>query len=251
MPLNGKSDPMVWDSLVPYFIQKTKGGESYTPGIDNFEAVYPILDCILSEYLKQKEISKCRVCDFGCGTGILAERLSQHRFQTFACDYSRKMIDLACLATEGNVKYGVGSMDFIQEQSPLDVVTSIMVFQFISDFGETARIISECLRKSGILFFAVHNPSYVYEWAESGSRFRGISNSPMQCAAQKGEIQIEKRWIETYIRSPQWYYSILSTYGLDLVGETYKEDMSKSATTYQKNTVSYPKYYVAWYKKMR
>lgn len=243
------SSSLLWDSVAGCFQRTDQNSESYTPGKDNYETVYPILHDIINSHLTQRKHEDYRICDFGCGTGILAEQLHRMQFQTFACDCSYKMIAQACSSTMGGVTYDVGGVDFVQAHSPFDLITAIMVFQFIPDFDTTANILRSCLTKNGILFFAVHNADYAYECAKHKVKFYKLKNLSNTHSGSTGEIQIEQQRIPTYVRSPQWYDSILFSSGLERIASTYKEKVPPPGVP-EEFCVQWrwPKYYIAWYK---
>lgn len=243
------SSSILWDNIAGYFHRTVSNDEYYMPGKDNYEAVYPILNDVINGQLNQRKRSDYRVCDFGCGTGILAEQLHQMQFQTFACDYSHKMIAQAWSSTKGGVIYDVGSLDFVQKHAPFDLITSVMVFQFISDFDMVADVLRKCLVKNGILFFAIHNIDYVYECARHKVKFYNLNEILNTQPVGTGEIQIEMQRIPTYIRSPQWYDKILSFSGLKRIASTYEKNTPPIGMPEQFcGQWHWPKYYVAWYR---
>ena len=241
------SETNVWDSVVSCFKCINIDKSSYTPGIDNYETVWPVLSQVICSQLTRVEGVRYRACDFGCGIGKFAEQLYQMKFQTFACDTSSKMIEQARLLTQNNIVYGVGSTNFIQKYSPFKLITAIMVFQFIDDFDSVCNTLSKSITEDGILFFAIHDIQYIKECIECGVKFRGIENETFPTTA---EILIGTSWIKTYVRSSEWYDNIMSSKGLIRIGHALKGETpplgisEKSRSKWQSS-----KYYIAWYKK--
>lgn len=249
MSIGIHNSSVFWDNVASCFQRPVQDSEDYMPGKENYKIVYPILCDVINSHLSKRKHTDYRVCDFGCGTGILAEQLYQMQFQTFACDYSNQMIAHARSSTKGGVIYDVGSYDFLQEHSPFDLITAIMVFQFIADFDTTANFLKKCLTKEGILFFAVHNSDYVYECARHKVKFHKLKNLSSRRLAETGEIQIKQQRIPTHIRSPKWYDNILFSYGLERIASTMEETNPPPGIP-EKYCVQWrwPKYYIAWYK---
>lgn len=237
----------VWDNIALYFQCVDMHNSNYAPSIENYNNVWPVLYDIICSQLRVTKGIGYRVCDFGCGTGKLAQQLYRMKLHTFACDISKEMITRARLSTQKDIVYGVGSFEFVQNHSPFKLITAIMVFQFLEDFHSAINVFSKCLDEDGVLFFATHDIEYVKECIKCGVKFRG-----MECKKfpTKGEILIGDRWIETYIRSSEWYDNILSSKGFVRVGYSLKGAMPPLGIS-EENRKKWNglKYYIAWYKK--
>ena len=247
---NNKSNynSTIWDNVAPCFNQINSTDMNCTPGKDNYEIVWPILKQVISNQSEWTEYGTQRACDFGCGTGILARQLEQMNFHTFACDISKEMITQAQLLNRGGIIYGIGSFDFVRKYSPFSLITSIMVLQFIADIKPIIHTLVECLKKDGIFFWAIHHFEYVLECANYGIKFRGIKNEKFPV---KGQILIDTSWIDTYIRSPEWYDNVLTSEGLVRVGEALSENTPPPDVLVNKSIEwKSSKYYMAWYKKI-
>lgn len=236
-----------WDNIVSCFSEADLHNSNYTPSKDNFEAVWPVLYQVICDQLSWTQSINRRACDFGCGTGQLADQLSKIDFHMFACDTSKEMIAQARLSSHENIVYGVDSVDFVKKYSPFKLITAIMVFQFIADFDLVIDTLVQCLDEDGLLFFAIHHIDYVCKCIEYGVKFRGIKNNEFPTA---GEILIDTHWIKTYIRSPEWYNDVLSSKGLVrdgylLNGNTPPLGLSEKERIEWRSL----KYYIAWYKK--
>lgn len=123
-----------------------------------------------------------------------------------------------------------------------------MVFQFIYNIEVLINTLTHCLDKDGLLFFAVHNIEYIHECAKHGMKFRGVD---YKSDPTIGEILIDTAWIETNIRSPQWYDEVLASMGLYRIGYDFNgktpplKDVSEEFCSEWHSS----KYYIAWYKK--
>jgi 2-polyprenyl-3-methyl-5-hydroxy-6-metoxy-1,4-benzoquinol methylase len=101
-----------------------------------------------------------RVCDFGCGTGLLSERLAVHSDTVVAIDSSEKMI--ATLARKvatlklDNVhplcmmldSESLASSPLLSE--PFDLVVCSSVCAFVDDYPATVALLAQRLRPSGL-----------------------------------------------------------------------------------------------------
>ena len=68
---------VIWDSVAACFTQKGTQIPNYLPGKENYDIVWPFLFQVLQSQLsKEQNVSK-KICDFGCGTGIFAEKMHQ------------------------------------------------------------------------------------------------------------------------------------------------------------------------------
>lgn len=245
---SGKSneDSDVWDGVVDCFNRVDSHHSNTSPGKDNYETVWPVLQQVIYSQSGWSDGVCYRACDFGCGVGNFAEQLSRMKFHTFACDFSKEMIAQARSSSQGGVLYEIGSLDFVRKYSPYKLIISVMVFQFISDLRSAINILKECLDENGLLFFAIHHIEYVHECAKYGVKFRGLENEKNSTV---GEILIRDRWIETYIRSPEWYDNLLSAEGLVRVGYSLSANSPPPGISeHERGKWCSSKYYMAWYK---
>ena len=234
----------IWDDIV-FCFGATDQEQNPSRSKQNFDAILPMLNCIINSYQLNIGEVKPRALDFGCGTGLLAEHLNQIGFAVSACDTSSEMIKQARASSCGNVLYETNGIDFVLRQSPFRLITVVMVFQFVSDMESLIAALQAKLEDNGLLFFAVHHVEYVTECIRLGVKFRGFSDDTFPST---GEIQIGSRWIPTYVRSPEWYDKIFVAKGMTQVGyslSTTSIDVPQIAQSQWRGS----KYYMAWYKK--
>lgn len=228
----------VWDGLASCFDRTDLENAGYAPAVENLKVVWPDLYRIIQNELPKKGGINYRVCDFGCGTGKLAEAISSLGASVYGCDCSKEMIARARHSTQGNVVYGVGSHGFVRHYAPFDLITAIMVFQFMNDWNKALDVLIDCLAKDGILFWAIHNDEYVQHGIQYGSRFR---NSIRQDYPGECEILIDSAWVKMNSHSYKWYDNTLTKKGLTCLGYSVKDGAS--------NQSAISKYCIAWYKK--
>lgn len=128
-----------------------------------------------------QNLSECRALDFGCGTGLLTERLAGHCAHVVAADTSEKMIEVLQnkldSADIGNVTASSVPIDAHSIEanpellSPFDLIVASSVCSFLPDYESTLRDISSLL-KSGAYFVQ-------WDWLESmpGSKIEGAFKS--------------------------------------------------------------------------
>ena len=105
-------------------------------------------------------LSGSRACDFGCGTGLLSERLAEKCAEVVAIDSSKNMI----AALEG--KISSNSLDRIRPlcttlgaetvatnpllSEPFDIVVCSSVCAFLDDYPGAVTLLGGLLRKGGL-----------------------------------------------------------------------------------------------------
>ena len=237
------SSPTIWDEVVSCF-DNSNLEPNASRSRQNFDATWPELSRAINSH--QLNVGgKHRALDFGCGTGILADKLNQIGFDVSACDTSLEMIRQARLLSRSNILYETGGLEFVLRQSPFRLITVIMVFQFVDDVESLIAALRTKLEDNGLLFFAVHHAEYVTECVRLGVKFRGFSDCTFPAI---GEIQIGSHWIPTHVRSPEWYNEIFAAAGMTRIGHSLSTtpiDVPQIAQSQWEGS----KYYMAWFKK--
>lgn len=237
----------IWDNVADCF-SRVDNKLNYAPGYDNLKTIWPVLYNVLNKEFIHMNNTNYYACDFGCGTGLFAQKLFDWGFETFACDISKKMIEKARLSTSKEITYEIGNLNSIEKHTQFNLIVSIMVFQFIFDIKGTIEKISKLIQKDGILFFAIHNREYVYNSEKYCNNFRNLENKD---SIVYGDILIDNQWIKSYNRTPQWYNNILSSAGFVYLGSSFCDSTSTiNKTNSIDNDFNFPKYYVSWYKKL-
>lgn len=82
----------------------------------------------LREYLKNHGITEGRICELGCGTGIMTEKFAKAGFSMIGID---KSVDMLALAREKQEESGSGilylnqSMETMELDAPVDAIISV------------------------------------------------------------------------------------------------------------------------------
>lgn len=102
-------------------------------------------------------LSGKRVLDFGCGTGLLTEKLSRTANEVVSLDPSQKMIDV--LARKGLDRVITVASELTPElvsthpsfQSPFDVIVASSALAFVPEFETTLSLLHSLLAPQGQL----------------------------------------------------------------------------------------------------
>lgn len=157
-----KESTRTWNKLADHFDLRRKNP---SPGvIANITETWHTLETFCPSSLKKS------VLDFGCGTGALCEKLAELGHQVLGIDPSEKMIERAKEEKRYNIEYRVGSISSLKSEDLFNLITSMMVLQFIDDILPTLQVLSKHLKPEGIFWFSVHSPEYV----NNSGRFTNI-----------------------------------------------------------------------------
>ena len=107
--------------------------------------------------LEVAEIEGALVFDFGCGTGLLTEKIAPHATSIVALDNSEKMIEILKGKNLRNVEAIFGSLEeFLmpsetKEPTRFDLVVASSVCSFVSDYEGTLQKLHTILKPGGRL----------------------------------------------------------------------------------------------------
>lgn len=220
-----------WDDVAEKF--NTYKGEVYYGAADNIEIVWPIiLDFIKNTISISQDL---RALDFGCGTGMFCRKLKSLGFKSFGIDISPEMIKIGQEHLDRDTKLYVGDTEstksLAQNEGKFDLITSIMVLQFIED--QKIKDIAEAVKTNGYLIFASHNPLHL--------KARGLNDAFM--------LSGTNTTVPLYIRSAEDYDAILLPLGFKRVLKTYPVESEEFLKKHNiKRISSHPKYMVLAYK---
>jgi trans-aconitate methyltransferase len=108
--------------------------------------------------------------------GGFAYHLATRDFRVVVVDASPAMTVTARRAYSEQVEFRVADAATFAGLSQFDIVTAIMVFQFVEDIAGLLRQLAGVLREGGLLAFAVFNPAYVAERIAAGRTFLGFDS---------------------------------------------------------------------------
>ena len=197
-----------WNQLKDVF--GAAGGENEIPecAADNICIAWPsILKCIANEY---PDFGNKSVLDFGCGGGLFCNKLSSIGFQVTGYDESDELIKKAALNTCTDIIV-TDSKSVMSTNGKYEIITSIMVLQFIEDINSAIDSILSVLKPDGLIVFAVFNPKFV-EDNLNGDVFTGFKN------VQSGYMELQKGLkIPVFNRDDAEYRRMFGDRGLEEV----------------------------------
>ena len=223
----------IWNSLSEEF--NTYKKNLFFEAADNIYTIWPII----FGYVKKNITGESLLAlDYGCGTGMFCRKLNSIGFNAVGIDISPKMIKIAKKHNKKNMHFFVGDYENVsklpKDFSKFNLITAIMVFQFVPDIKNCIKLLSECLADEGHIVFAVHNPKKLEE--------RGIRD--------KFEIGKTGKITTIYKRTSQQYNKIFRNLGFSKKFEKYPRTSKIFLQKYNKNdSIKIPKYMVLGYKK--
>ncbi len=223
------SIPNQWDALSKNFIKHKKISETDPQVADNILIAWPVIINLINKHFKGKK--NISILDYGCGTGSFCEKLHILGYKNITgIDNSEAMIDVA------NKNYGthISFMQCLAENiiipQPVDVITSIMVFQFIDDINNTLKYLTDILKPGGLLVFASHNPARVTALLKNNSKLFSDFNSIEKPTT--GNINFGDTSIPMFVRTASEYTKLTSSFGLTNNLEDYPSFTDKFINLY-------------------
>lgn len=135
----------------------TDNWDDYAEGWDTNEDVREYSGKAFSELLKVTDLEGLRILDFGCGTGLLIEKMAPFADSIIALDASEKMCAVLKKKSLINVDVVTEYLtdDLVQKepllQQPFDLIVASSVLAFIDDVEGTLRLLKTLLHNKGVL----------------------------------------------------------------------------------------------------
>lgn len=130
--------------------------DEYADGWDSNADVISYSEKAFDSLQEAIDIKDLRVLDFGCGTGLLSEKLSPYAREIVALDTSEKMISILAKKCLPNVYTISGELTagLISEQKifseKFDLIIASSVCSFLPDFESTLTLLKSLLEPGGI-----------------------------------------------------------------------------------------------------
>lgn len=167
--------------------------DEYAEGWDNNPDVIAYSEKSFSSLISVIDINNLRVLDFGCGTGLLTEKISPLAKEVVALDTSEKMIailnskklpNIICLAEE--------LAEVLVKENNLfankfDLIVASSVCGFLPDYVKTLTVIKTILKSGGIFV--------QWDWLSNNNEGDfGLSKNEIESAYQ--QVGLTPRLIE-------------------------------------------------------
>lgn len=131
--------------------------DEYADGWDSNAAVVAYADNAYQALINTTELNDCRIFDFGCGTGLLAERMSQKANSVVALDPAQKMI--AVLESKQLDKVFTIASELNQQvlednellSAKFDVIVASSALAFVPDYVASLKLLKQLMNKGGCL----------------------------------------------------------------------------------------------------
>lgn len=141
-----------WDKVADIF--DTYKEDVWRGAADNIDTVWPVI----LDYIKNNfpSTSGQKTLEFGCGTGMFCRELKNLGFNVTGVDISPEMIKIGQKNLDPEIKLFVGDAFTAKQAGLFDLITSIMVLQFLEE-TEIAEL-AKAIEKNGHLIFAIFSP---------------------------------------------------------------------------------------------
>lgn len=199
-----------WDKLISVFGCRWDEEEIDAGLADNILIAWPSIIHGIERHFRTT--SRLYVLDFGCGGGLFCREL--YRLGNYVTGYepSEKLLEAARLNVPGQVCI-TNSKTVLEAPSKYDIISSIMVSQFISNIDSVIVQLLNALRPGGLFIQAVFNPLFVLHVNNRDRLFKGFNGG-----TNKGVMEMKAGVeIPLYIRSRSNYCQLFSDLGYEEV----------------------------------
>lgn len=222
-----------WNQISKFY--DTYQNDIWYGAADNIETAWPVMLDAINKYFPHP--AGHRALDFGCGAGMFCKKLEELGFDVTGMDLSPEMVAIGIHNLDPKIDLKVGDTDsalkLAQETSKFDLVTSIMVLQFIEDTKLSE--LADAVKQNGYLMLVNHNPERLQE--------KGVSGT-LPLADTDVRVPI-------YQRTSQNYDELLERFGFKRVLEEYVKQGEEFLKKYGiQNVTKNPKYLILGYQKV-
>lgn len=128
--------------------------DEYAEGWDSNEDVIAYSEKAYDSLLSAVSTEEVKVFDFGCGTGLLTEKIAQKAELVVALDSSRKMISVLEAKSVKNITAIASDLTeqlLIENglHSKFDLVVASSVLSFVENYEETLSLLKKLLKPGG------------------------------------------------------------------------------------------------------
>lgn len=169
-------------------------------------------DKAFAELQKVVSLKGLRVLDFGCGTGLLSERMAPQVKEIIALDNASKMIEK--LEAKKLINVTTVSEILDQElidnsplfQEPFDLVVASSVCGFLPAYPATAKLLSSLLSENGIFV--------QWDWLQQSEESEdGLSKEEVEAALRNANFSATTISVPFEMSSPEGTMPVLMAVG--------------------------------------
>lgn len=208
-----------WDKVSCMFNTHRKG--KIDPcAADNILIAWPVFLKVLKKFNPPNQRARLKVLDFGCGTGGFCNLLNSKGFKVSGIDFSKNMIKIARRNSPKDIQYKVGEKNALRSfKTKFNIVTSVMVFQFVKALESYAPIFNSLLEEGGMIIFAVFNPDFIQRCQQRKMVFTNLNRKTVPPSAK---IEMKKGvLLTTYVRAEKEYKKIFERAGFHFISSHF------------------------------
>lgn len=238
-----------WDSLSSYFDTNKNASEIDPGAADNILIAWPSLLKGIRQV--QEHGDGLKALDFGCGAGSFCFELQKNGYDVVGSDSSPGMVDVARKNVGDTIPVYLGDIHDVQnlKEQPFDLVTAVMVFQFIENIQEVLSLVSLVTKEGGVLAFAIFNPDFI--GPNSGSEKLFADFDDVENPRKGNMTPTNGVSIPVFIRREEEYGHILNLLGFKRMYAEKPAFTEAFLSAYPSGfDTSYPEYLVLVYQKM-
>lgn len=233
-----------WDSLSKKF--DTHISDEIDPdAADNILIAWPPIIKFILKHFPNRDNKSLRALDYGCGTGGFTRKLASLGFHATGADSSKGMLAVA-RQTNSDISFVVP--DEILQGARFDLITGIMVFQFVEDIETLFSKLVSQLTENGLVVFAVFNPEFVAACLKAETSFADFDSVKHP---QQGNTLFGDSRIPTFIRTTEQYNAMMKKLGMKKQLEEYPPFTSEFLAKYSVDfPTEIPEYLILGYSKL-
>jgi 2-polyprenyl-3-methyl-5-hydroxy-6-metoxy-1,4-benzoquinol methylase len=135
------------------------------------------------------DLSNLRVLDFGCGTGLLTEKIAKQAAEVIAIDTSAKMIDVLNAKSLNNVSALCCELSQPEINSnprlnaDFDLIVASSVCAFVPNYLQTLQDLKRLLKPGGLFI--------QWDWQQNGNDDFGFTNKMMHQAFTNTGLRVK------------------------------------------------------------
>ncbi|MBF0380463.1 MAG: class I SAM-dependent methyltransferase [Magnetococcales bacterium] len=157
--------------------------DDHADGWDGDERVVFYSEMAYKSLLQVIKPEGLKVLDFGCGTGLLSQKIANHAKEVVALDSSPKMVQVLKKKNLANVATVVGelSQELIDGNGlfhdKFDLIVASSVCGFLDDYGATAKLLKQLLVSGGMFV--------QWDWLSGEDDDSGLNQKRVQATLTK------------------------------------------------------------------